>query len=71
MAVAFAGISLYQRFRNRRSSSKSLPRIIEIGALANRKPKSPSYARHDPMHFVLDFYRLACLKEEHFCSLFS
>ena len=45
VGVAFAGISLYHRFRNRRPNDKSLPRIIEIGALSGRKPKSPSYSR--------------------------
>lgn len=44
IAVAVAGISLYNRFRNRRAGSKGLPRIIEIGALS-RKQKSPSYSR--------------------------
>ncbi len=46
VGVAFAGISLYKRYKNRRHSSSGMPRIIEIGALSgSRKPKSPSYSR--------------------------
>lgn len=46
VGVAFAGISLYKRFKNRRHNNKGMPRIIEIGALSGtRKPRSPSYSR--------------------------
>jgi len=47
VGVAFAGVSLYKRFKNRRHTSKRMPRIIEIGALSGpRKPRSPSYSRY-------------------------